>query len=98
VPNISVTICTLWGGVVAAIVVPYYSIIQQSVDGNYLGRVSSIIKQSENLAIFMAMLLVVLLVRSMTADHILSVAGLVYCTLVMVIMTTKGGRLLLKTH
>lgn len=92
----SILICFVWGINVSIILVPYYSIVQDVVHENFLGRVFSIAKQSESIAILLAVVMAVSLQRIMSADQIFFVVGVLYCALIAASAATVGGRQLIK--
>ena len=86
------------GIVVSVVVVCFYSILQTVVEEPFLGRVFSIVKQSENVAIVLAMSLAVLLHGFLNSHVILLAAGLSYVVLTVATSFSRGGRLLLGTR
>jgi MFS family permease len=99
IPNISlsVLICFLWGVHVSLILVPYYSIIQETVHAHFLGRVLSVAKQGESLAMLLAMVLAIGLQQVMSADQIYAVIGGLYFAIVASSVITHRGKVLLRT-
>lgn len=99
VPNaeISIVICLFWGVVVAAILVPYYSIMQEVVEERFLGRVFSLARHVESVAILMAIGLAVFLQGIFSSNQILLFAGLSYFSLIALSAITGGGRRLIQT-
>lgn len=100
VPNaeVSIVICLFWGVVVVAILVPYYSIMQEVVDERFLGRVFSLARHVESVAILMAIGLAVLLQGIFSSNQILLMAGLAYVSLIALSAMTGGGRKLMQTR
>jgi predicted MFS family arabinose efflux permease len=100
IPNaeVSIVICLFWGVVVAAILVPYYSIMQEVVDERFLGRVFSLARHVESVAILMAIGLAVLLQGIFRSNQILLIAGLAYISLIALSAMTGGGRKLIQTR
>ncbi|HEU4767104.1 MAG TPA: MFS transporter [Pyrinomonadaceae bacterium] len=100
IPNaeVSIVICLFWGVVVAAILVPYYSIMQEVVDERFLGRVFSLARHVESMAILMAIGLAVLLQGIFRSNQILLMAGLAYVSLIALSAMTGGGRKLIQTR
>ncbi|HKY42294.1 MAG TPA: MFS transporter [Pyrinomonadaceae bacterium] len=100
VPNaeVSIVICLFWGVIVAAILVPYYSIMQEVVDERFLGRVFSLARHVESVAILMAIGLAVLLQGIFRSNQILLMAGLAYVSLIALSAMTGGGRKLMQTR
>jgi MFS family permease len=94
----SSSLMCLWGLAVSMIVVPFYSILQEEVEERFLGRVFSVVRQSENVALVGAMGLAVMLEGQLPAQRIFLAAGLVYCALTAASSLTRGGRLLLATR
>jgi len=86
------------GIVVSIVVVAFYSILQTVVEEPFLGRVFSIVKQSENVAIVLAMSMAALLHGFLNSHVILLVAGLFYVVLTIASSFSRGGRLLLGTR
>jgi MFS family permease len=87
-----------WLGIVVSIVVvAFYSILQTVVDEPFLGRVFSIVKQSENVAVMLAAAMAVLLHGFLESHVIFLVAGLFYVVLTVASSFSRGGRLLLAT-
>jgi len=64
----------------------------------FLGRVFSIIKQGENLAVVLAMVAAVLLQGFVATPLILLLAGLVYFAFIVASFFSRGGRALLSTQ
>lgn len=95
---ISMLIMFALGIVVSIVVVCFYSILQTVVEEPFLGRVFSIVKQGENLAIVLAMGMAVLLHGFLDSHVILLVAGLFYAVLTIASSFSRGGRLLLETR
>jgi MFS family permease len=96
--GISMLVIFVWGVILSIIVVPFYSILQQIVEERFLGRVFSLIKQGENLAVVLAMLAAVLLQGFVATPLILLLAGLVYFAFTVVSSFSRGGRALLATQ
>ena len=100
VPNaaVSVGICLFWGIVVSAILVPYYSLMQERVEEGFLGRVFSVARQGESFAILLAVGIAVGLHGVFSSNQILLAAGVVYTSIVALSATTLGGRELMQTR
>jgi len=96
--GVSMLIMFVLGIVVSIVVVSFYSILQTVVEEPFLGRVFSIVKQSENLAVVLAMVIAVLLHGFLDSHVIFLVAGLFYVVLTVASSFSKGGRLLLGTR
>jgi MFS family permease len=96
--GLSVALMVAWGFMVSLIVVPFYSILQAVVDEGFAGRVFSLVKQSENVAIVLAMGLAALLQDRIASHAILLLAGLLYLLLAATSSLTGGGRRLLATR
>jgi MFS family permease len=94
----SMLIMFLLGIVVSIVVVSFYSILQTVVEEAFLGRVFSIVKQGENLAIVLAMAIAVLLHGFLESHVIFLVAGLFYVVLTIASSFSRDGRLLLETR
>ncbi|HEU4509528.1 MAG TPA: MFS transporter [Pyrinomonadaceae bacterium] len=95
---VSTLIMFALGIVVSVVVVCFYSILQTVVEEPFLGRVFSIVKQSENVAIVLAMAMAVLLHGFLNSHVILLVAGVFYVVLTVASSFSRGGRLLLGTR
>lgn len=87
-----------WGVVVSVVVVPFYSILQKVVEERFLGRVFAVVKQSENLAVVLAMAGAVLLQDRFGSHLILLSAGLLYFGCAAASSFSRGGRALLATR
>lgn len=96
--GVSMLIMFVLGIVVSIVVVSFYSILQTVVEEPFMGRVFSIVKQGENLAVVLAMLMAVLLRGFLDSHVIILVAGLFYVALTVASSFSKGGRLLLGTR
>jgi MFS family permease len=96
--GISMLIMFVLGIVVSTVVVSFYSLLQTVVDEPFLGRVFSIVKQSENLAVVLAMVMAVLLHGFLNSHVIFLVAGLFYVVLMVASSFSRAGRLLLETR
>jgi DHA3 family macrolide efflux protein-like MFS transporter len=96
--GISMAVVFIWGVILSIIVVPFYSILQKVVEEQFLGRVFSLIKQGENLAIVLAMVGAVLLQDFVTTPLIFLFAGLIYFAFTAVSSFSRGGRALLATR
>ena len=94
----SMVVVFLWGAVVSVVVVPFYSLLQQIVEEQFLGRVFSLVKQSENVAIVLAMIGAVLLQDIVGSDLVFLLAGLVYFGCTVVSSFSLGGKVLLATR
>lgn len=94
----SMLVIFVWGVILSIIVVPFYSILQKSVEEQFLGRVFSLIKQGENLAVVLAMISAVLLQGFVATPLILLLAGLVYFAFAVGSSFSRGGRALLATQ
>lgn len=91
---VSVGIIFVWGIVVAVAVVPFYSILQTVVEERFLGRVFSLLKQSENLALVLAMGLAVVLRGALSSHWIFTAAGVAYLAVVTAVTMAPSGRAL----
>jgi hypothetical protein len=87
----------LWGVAVSVIVVPFYSILQLLVEERFLGRIFSVVKQSEDGAIVVSMLLVVLLQSTVSSHLILLGTGALYVAVTLASVATRSGRVLFAT-
>ncbi len=94
----SMAILFFWGTLVSLIVVPFYSLIQVVVDERFRGRVFAVVKQSENVAVVLAMLAVPLLQGRLGSHLILFLAGAVYLTFAVLSTLSPGGRRLLSAR
>lgn len=91
----SILILFCWGMTVSVVAVASYSILQLTVNEQFLGRVFSMVKQSQSLAMLVAVALAVVLSDRFSSHLIFLSAGLCYFWLVVVLSLTKGGRMLL---
>jgi DHA3 family macrolide efflux protein-like MFS transporter len=98
VVEVSVAICFFWGIIVSAILVPYYSIMQETVEEGFLGRVFSVARQGENVSILLAIGIAVGLHGVLSSNQIFLGAGLAYALIVSLLVATVGGRELLQTR
>ena len=96
--GVSMLVVFVWGVILSIIVVPFYSILQKIVEERFLGRVFSLIKQGENLAIVLAMVAAALLQGFVATPLIFLLAGLVYFAFTVGSSFSRGGRALLATH
>lgn len=96
--GVSMLIMFVLGIVVSIVVVTFYSILQTVVEEPFLGRVFSIVKQSENMAVVLAMVIAMLLQDFLDSHMILLAAGLFYVALTVASSFSRGGRLLLGTR
>jgi MFS family permease len=94
----SLLLIFVWGSVVSLAVVPFYSILQKVVEERFQGRVFSVVKQSENLAVVLAMVAAMLLHDVFKSQLIFLFAGLFYFGFVALSSSSKGGRMLLATR
>lgn len=96
VPHVAVSVAVIfvWGIVVATVAVPFYSILQTLVDERFLGRVFSLLKQTESVAIALAMALAVGLRGLLSSHAALTLAGCAYLAIVAAVSTAPGGRAL----
>lgn len=93
----SMLIIFVWGNVVSVALVPFYSILQEVVDEDCQGRVFAVVKQSENVAVALAMPAAVLLNTFLNSRVIFLFAGLFYFGVVALSALSAGGRALLAT-
>lgn len=96
--GISMIVVFVWGVVLSIIVVPFYSILQEIVEEQFLGRVFSLIKQGENLAVVLAMVAAALLQGLVATPLIFLIGGLIYFTFTLASSFSRGGRALLATQ
>lgn len=96
--GVSMLLMFVLGIVVSIVVVSFYSILQTVVEEQFLGRVFSIVKQSENLAVVLAMVMAVLLHGFLESHVIFLIAGLFYVALTIASSFSRSGRLLLGTR
>lgn len=97
-PLTSTMVVFLWGASVSIIVVPFYSLLHQSVDRLYIGRVFAVVKQSENVATALAMGLAVAFGARFAAATVLLLAGVMYVSATLASSLSGGGRALLQTR
>ena len=95
---ISMMVIFVWGVILSIIVVPFYSILQKIVEERFLGRVFSLIKQGENLAVVLAMVAAVLMQGFVATPLILMLAGIVYFAFTVASSFSRGGRAWLATQ
>lgn len=91
---VSLAVLVLWGISVALIGASANAILQRHVDEHFLGRVFSVVRQGENLAMLLAMGAAVALSGRMASQTIFLVAGLLYCGAVVAASLTRGGQAL----
>ena len=96
--GISMLVVFVWGIILSIIVVPFYSILQKIVEERFLGRVFSLIKQGENLAVVLAMVAAALLQGLVATPLIFLLAGFVYFAFTIASSFSRGGRVLLATQ
>lgn len=89
-------LCLAWGASVSGIVVPYYSILQQIVDGAVLGRVFALAKQGESLAVLASLGTAVALQGRFSAAGVYGLFATVYVVTVAAFATTTSARELVK--
>ncbi len=94
--TVSVALLFLWGNIVSIILVPYYSLLQQTVEEGFLGRTFAVARQSESVATVGAILTAMALQRILRVDQIFLTAGLLYVAFVSVSAATRSGQELLK--
>jgi len=94
----SLVIIFVWGAAVSMIVVPFYSILQVIVEERFLGRMFSVVKLSEDLALVCAMTAAMLIQDRVTSRLILLSAGLIYLGVATVSTLSWGGRKLFMTR
>lgn len=99
IPDVAASVAVLffWGITVSIIAVASYSILQVHVEERFLGRVFSMVKQGENVAMLLAVLLAVALDGVLGSAVTFLVGGLCYVWIVAVSSLTRGGRQLLAT-
>jgi hypothetical protein len=96
--GISMLVVFVWGVILSIIVVPFYSTLQKIVEERFLGRVFSLIKQGENLAVVLAMVAAARLQGLVATPLIFLLGGLVYFSFTVASSFSRGGRALLATH
>jgi MFS family permease len=94
----SMVVVLILGVVLSIVVVPFYSILQTIVDEKFLGRVFSLVKQSESVAVVLAMIAAVTLQSFMGSHLIFLFAGLIYLSFTALSSLSPGGRALLATR
>lgn len=94
----SMIIIFVWGVAVSVVVVPFYTILQFVVEEQFLGRVFSVVKQSENVAVVIAMMVAILLQDRFGSHVIFISAGLIYFGCTAISSLSSGGRALLATR
>src|SRR5207249_1603160 len=95
--GISVLICFFWGINVSIMLIPYYSIMQEIVQENFSGRVFSLAKQSEGIAILLAICLAIGLHDAFNPNQIFTVVGTLYFLIIATSAPTPSGREILRT-
>jgi MFS family permease len=88
---VSLVVLVLWGISVALIGASANAILQRHVDEHFLGRVFSVLRQGENLAMLLAMCVAVALSNRLASQTIFLLAGGCYCVAVTVASFTRGG-------
>lgn len=94
----SMVVVLILGVALSVVVVPFYSILQTIVDEKFLGRVFSLVKQSESVAVVLAMIAAVTLQSLMGSHLIFLFAGLIYLSFTALSSLSPGGRALLATR
>jgi len=94
--GLSLVIAFVWGIAVSTFDVPFYSILQVIVDERFTGRVFSVVRQSANAAIMLAMPAAMLLQGLWGSYVILLAAGLSYLGVTALSLFSKRGRTLLE--
>lgn len=89
---LSVLITFMWGMIGATTAVQSNSIMQERVSESFLGRIFSISRQSESIALVIALGLAVALHQRLGANQILVAFGLLYFAVVAASAVTRGGR------
>lgn len=92
---ISMGLVWFWGVVVSVIVVAFYTILQTVVEERFLGRIFSVVKQTESLATVFAMFAVMLLQDAFKSYQIFIAAGLIYLGCTAASTLSRGGKSLL---
>lgn len=93
--GLSMLLVLLWGVSVSVIVVTFYTIMQTVVEERFLGRMFSVVKQTESLATVFAMCVVMLLQGAFESYQIFIAAGLVYLGCTAASTLSRGGKSLL---
>lgn len=94
----SLAILFIWGVAVSMVVVPFYSILQAIVEEKFLGRMFSVVKLSEDLALVFAMAAAMLIHDRVTSRLILLSAGLIYLGVATASTLSWSGRKLFMTR
>jgi hypothetical protein len=77
------------------LLVPYYSLIQDIVQEQFLGRIFSIARQIEQIALLLVVCSAMLLSQSIGSHRIFLLGGLLYFSLVTASILTRNGKNLL---
>jgi predicted MFS family arabinose efflux permease len=93
-PVASLAVLSSWGAAVALIGTTSAAILQRQVAAHYLGRVFTMARQAEHLALLLAMALASALTGVMAVQTIFLLAGMIYCGAVLTVSHTAGGRAL----
>ena len=96
--GISMAVLFAWGVFVSIIVVPFYALLQFLVDERFLGRVFAVVKQSEDGALVLSMVAVILIQAFVNDQVILLLTGLTYLSVAFLSVFTRNGRTLLTTR
>jgi len=91
---VSAAIMFLWGAIVSVMMVPYNTLLQTIVQSGFLGRVFTVSRQIESLALILAIALGTALQHRFRADQMFFFAGLLYLSVVAVSGFTRYGTML----
>jgi MFS transporter, DHA3 family, macrolide efflux protein len=92
--SVSAAIMFVWGGIVSVMMVPYNTLLQTIVQSGFLGRVFTVSRQIENLALIVAIALGTALQHRFRADQMFLFAGLLYVSVVGISGFTRYGTML----
>jgi predicted MFS family arabinose efflux permease len=81
-----------WGVAVSVISVSLVTYVQRTVQGSLLGRVFTLIRQSEQVGLLLAMALAGTLARAASVQAVFAAAGFLYVTATLATASTRGGR------
>jgi len=93
-PPVSAAIMFVWGAIVSVMMVPYNTLLQTIVQSTFLGRVFSVSRQLESVALICAIALGTSFQHRFRADQMFLFAGLIYVSLVSLSGFTRYGTML----
>lgn len=96
--GISTALILVWGLAVPMIMVPAYSILQEVGESRYLGRLFALVRQSEGIALVLAVVIAGLLHGLLDSWMVLLAAGVLYLACTATAALSRSGRILLATR